>query len=179
MIETQLQPRSVIVECSKWKSVISNASLQYVTEKMLLCQNVDSPIVTPFTYALWEKDFSYPSDLDLIIKYDKNLGPIYGSTAQSILKNPVLCRIWIEQIGKTWIRILMLKSLARITSSIPYYWSFTLDLNDYRSNISNQGSFPKKDLGVVLYSRKRSLYSIRKEMPCRWIFLFKKTGNSC
>lgn len=161
-------------------------TFEYVRKSVAHAKSLDSTrLVSAVSHtAQRENDFLIHSDLGLINKYGKNLGPV---TEAQHRMNPDKILFYteygIEQFGEDLNSDFDAKSLVEPLRGLPYLigaslWTF----NDYRSNFVSTREFSEnRSWGVVdVYRRKkRAFYSIKKEnSPVSELLVSMESGKN-
>jgi beta-galactosidase len=161
-------------------------TFEYAKKSVALAKSLDSTrLVTAVSHtAQRENDFIIHSDLGLINKYGKNLGPV-TEAQHKMIPDKILfyAEYGIEQFGEDLNSDFDAKSLVDPLRGLPYLiggslWTF----NDYRSNYMATREFSEnRSWGVVdvFRRKKKAYYSIRKEnAPVTDLLLSRNSDNS-
>ncbi len=161
-------------------------AFDYAKKSVALAKSLDSTrLVTAVSHtAQRENDYIIHSDLGLINKYGKNLGPV-TEAQHKMIPDKILfyAEYGIEQFGEDLNSDFDAKSLVEPLRGLPYLIGGSLwTLNDYRSNYMATREFSEnRSWGVVdVFRRKKKAYfSIRKEnAPVSDLLLSKNSDNS-
>jgi beta-galactosidase len=161
-------------------------TFEYAKKSVAHAKSLDSTrLVSAVSHtAQRENDFIIHSDLGLINKYGKNLGPVTESQHKMIPDKILFYTEYgIEQFGEDLNADFDAKSLVEPLRGLPYLigaslWTF----NDYRSNyVSTREYSENRSWGVVdvFRRKKRAFYSIKKEnAPVSQLLVEKGSGKN-